>query len=385
MKGILKLMGKWKMLIYIFLAVILVLGGAGTMFLNQKSFGRLPHGKRLERIERSPNYKNGQFVNEIKTATLYGNKNKFRIWKEFMTQEFPRTVPTEPIESVKTVLGEIPDDRDWIVWFGHSSYLLNLSGRKILVDPVFYLGSPVTFVNRMFPGSNIYKPSDLPNIDYLVITHDHWDHLDYDAVKELESRVGKVVTGLGVGEHFEYWSYDAGKLIELDWWEKADLDKGFEVTATPARHFSGRGLRANKTLWASFVLRSPRRTIFMGGDGGYGSHFKAIGQKFENIDLGILENGQYSENWPFIHTRPKELSLEMKDLNAARYLTVHHSKFCLSQHPYDEPLQNAVRAAEESGKPVLMPKIGEVIFLDEGEDTKNPAGEGAASAEDGGL
>ncbi|MBR4006581.1 MBL fold metallo-hydrolase, partial [Fibrobacter sp.] len=253
---------------------------------------------------------------------------------------------------------------DWIVWFGHSSYLLNLSGKKVLVDPVFYQGSPVSFVNKMFKGTDVYKPVDMPDIDYLVITHDHWDHLDYRVVTELEPRVKRVVTGLGVGEHFEYWKYPVEKLTELDWWESVDLGEGFNVTATPARHFSGRDLHQNKTLWASFAFKSPKRTIWIGGDSGYGPHFEKIGKKFTDIDLAILENGQYNKDWSLIHTMPEYLGKEMVELDANRYMTVHHSKFCLSKHSYTEPLENAKRAAQESGKPVLMPQMGEVVYLE---------------------
>ena len=143
----------------------------------------------------------------------------------------------------------------------------------------------------MFKGTDIYKPVDMPDIDYLVITHDHWDHLDYEVVTELEPRVMKVITALGVGEHLEYWHYPVEKLLEMDWRNISQIADGFSVTATPARHFSGRDLNKNKTFWASFVVETPKRTIWIGGDSGYGPHYAKIGQKFPNIDLGILENG----------------------------------------------------------------------------------------------
>ncbi len=202
---------------------------------------------------------------------MTGDKGFLTVWREFLFGDKSQTVPDTALPVIKTDLNALPADRDWIVWFGHSSYLMNLSGKKVLVDPVFYQGSPVSFVNRMFKGTDIYRPADMPDIDYLVISHDHWDHLDYQVAKELEPRVKRVVTGLGVGEHFEYWGYPVEKLVELDWWESANLtdttagvagSAEFVVTTTPARHFSGRDLRQNKTLWASFVFRSPGRTIW---------------------------------------------------------------------------------------------------------------------------
>ena len=351
-------------IISILFLVLLVSGLTGVLFLNQASFGRIPHGKRLERVKQSAHYDGREFVNEEKTVTMTGDRGFLEVWRDFLFGDKSKTVPSEPMKVIKTDLKSLPGERDWIVWFGHSSYLMNLSGKKVLVDPIFYKASPVSFVNKMFDGTDVYKPDDMPDIDFLVITHDHWDHLDYQAVKELEPRVKKVVTALGVGEHLEYWGYPVEKLTELDWWEAVDLGGGFKVTATPARHFSGRDLHRNKTLWASFVFVSPKRTVWIGGDSGYGRHFSEIGGKFKNIDLAILENGQYNPDWKLIHTLPEELGRIMKDLNAKRYMTVHHSRFCLSNHPYWEPLENARRAAAESGKPVLMPQMGEVVYLE---------------------
>lgn len=354
------------MITAIILAIFFALGDAGIMFINQKSFGRIPQGERLELVKKSPHYDGKQFVNELPTTNKIG-KNSIvnNIWK-FITSDRSSTKPSSDsaIATIKTDLRKLPADKDWIVWFGHSSYLLNLSGKKYLVDPVFYKASPVTFVIPMFKGTDVYKPSDMPDIDYLVITHDHWDHLDYETVTELEPHVKKVICGLGVGEHFEYWDYPKEKLIEKDWWDSVALDNA-TITYTPARHFSGRNMDQNKTLWASYIVKTPKRTIWIGGDSGYGPHFAKIGETFKDIDLAIMENGQYnSEDWPLIHTLPKYLATEMNELGAKRFLTVHHSKFALSTHDYKEPLDNAKKAAEATGKQVLMPKIGEVIYLE---------------------
>lgn len=355
------------MVTVIILSVIFALGDLGVLFFSQESFGRLPQGERLARIKQSPNYdaKLKQFVNAEPTVNMTGDKGFFANSMEYLFgKDTVQTVPDTALTVIKTDLRSLPKDKDWLVWFGHSSYIINLSGKKILVDPILYSGSPVSFVNKMFKGTDVYKPNDMPDIDYLVISHDHWDHLDYKAVKELEPRVGHVILGLGVGEHFEYWGYPKEKLIELDWWESADLKDHFKVTATPARHFSGRDLRQNKTLWASYVIETPKRTIWVGGDTGYGKHFAEIGKKFPNIDLAFLENGQYNEQWANIHTMPKYLGKVMTEINAKRYMTVHNSRFSLSKHSYTEPLENAKKAAAESGKPLLTPQMGEVVYLE---------------------
>lgn len=352
------------MLTAIILSILFLFGDVGILFISQPSFGRLPQGERLERVRKSPHYDGTQFVNEVETAFSTGNRTKLGVWKDYVFGDKTLLFPDTALHVIKTDLKSLPQDRDWIVWFGHSSYLMNLSGKKVLVDPVFYKGSPVEFANKMFLGTDIYKPVDMPDIDYLVISHDHWDHLDYEVVTEMKPRVKKVVTALGVGEHFEYWGYPVEKIVELDWWEFADLEEGFRVTATPARHFSGRELHENKTFWASFVFKSPKRMVWIGGDSGYGPHYAKIGKEFPDIDLAIMENGQYNKDWSQVHTMPEYLGKEMIELDAKRYLTVHHSKFSLSKHPYYEPLENAKRAARESGKPVLMPQIGEVMYLE---------------------
>lgn len=271
--------------------------------------------------------------------------------------------PDAAVPALKTDLRALDRDSNLLVWFGHSSYLLQAEGRRVLVDPVFRAAAPFSFLNRPFKGTDIYRPGDMPDVDLLVITHDHWDHLDYRTVTELKSRIGKVVCPLGVGEHFEYWGFEPEKIIELDWHETAALGDGFAVHCLPSRHFSGRGLNPNRTLWASFLLETPARQVYMGGDGGYGKHFAQIGRQFPGIDLAILENRQYNEAWKYIHTMPDQLSLAAKELGAKQIITVHHSKFALARHRWDEPLATEAALAADTALHVLRPEIGEVVPL----------------------
>ena len=251
-------------------------------------------------------------------------------------------------------------------WFGHSSYLIQIDGKRMLVDPVFCMASPVSFVNKPFPATYAYQPNDMPDIDYLIITHDHWDHLDYQTIMQLKDRIGKIICPLGVGEHFEYWGFKEDQLIELDWYENSTSGNEAELSihCLPARHFSGRGLTANQTLWASFLIETSSKKIFIGGDGGYDTHFKEIGNRYPGIDLAILENGQYNEDWKYIHTMPSELSRVAKDLKARKILTVHHSKFALAKHRWDEPIMNVRKMIETDSLNVLNPVIGEVVNID---------------------
>ena len=203
----------------------------------------------------------------------------------------------------------------------------------------------------------------MPAVDLLVISHDHWDHLDYRTVRELKDRIGKVVCPLGVGEHFERWGFAPERIAELDWDEDTTPVEGFRVFCLTSRHFSGRGLTPNCTLWASYLLETPTRKIYIGGDGGYGNHFAQIGERFPEIDLAILENGQYNVDWRYIHTLPDQLPQAAADLGARKVLTVHHSKYALARHPWDEPLKTAAAMAGHKPPAVLRPVIGEVVEL----------------------
>ena len=369
-----------KMLIAIVCIIVAIPIGVYA-FVHSKPFGALPKGERLERVLRSPNYRDGSFQNEEPTTLMVQNdevesSGRLKTMWNFVFGKKPEgLVPEEgEVPVVKTDLKHLDPREDVYVWLGHSSYLLQLAGKTFLVDPVFYQGSPVSFVNRMFAGTDYYKPEHMPDtIDYLVISHDHWDHLDYRGVKELKPRVRHVVCGLGVGAHFERWGYAAEQLIELDWYEDARLDAydgaltpdstEARVVGLPSRHFSGRGLKSNQSLWASFMLETPSRRVFIGGDGGYDGRFKRFGEQFPDIDLAILENGQYDKRWAQIHTLPEQLGREMAEMGARRYITVHHSKFCLANHPWREPLDNERRAAEESGKELIVCRIGEIVKL----------------------
>lgn len=356
---------KRHMIIGSILAIIVLLALSVILFINQPSFGRTPRGARLERVHQSPNYRNGAFQNQHETVMMTSDKGRLaRIW-EFLFRKIDGLRPEEPLHVIKTDLHQIAPDAEVLVWFGHSSYLIQTSGKRILVDPVFCMASPVSFVNKPFAGTDVYKPEDMPDvIDYLVISHDHWDHLDYQTIKKLKNRIKTVICPLGVGEHFEYWGFDKEQIVELDWNEDANLESGFMIHCLPARHFSGRGLNANQSLWASFLLETPLRRIYIGGDSGYDTHFAEIGERFPNIDLAILENGQYNEEWKYIHLMPQYMVQAAKDLKAKRILTVHHSKYALAKHRWDEPLKNEEDMRKKDSLDVMTPVIGEVVKLE---------------------
>jgi L-ascorbate metabolism protein UlaG (beta-lactamase superfamily) len=353
-----------KRIMYIAASITILLSITAVFTLSQSKFGKSPSHERLERIKKSPNYKDGSFQNQSITPVMAEDASFFKVTKEFFFNKKERVTPTDTIPSIKTDLLNIDRNKDVLIWFGHSSYFIQIDGKRILVDPVFSgHASPFSFAIKAFNGSNTYSTNDIPDIDYLVITHDHWDHLDYETVKKMQPKVKKVICGLGNGEHLEHWGYNPNAIVELDWNEHAILDSGFIVTAVPARHFSGRGFKRNQTLWTAFVFQAPSMKIFIGGDGGYDTHFAEIGKTFGSIDLAIIENGQYDKNWKYIHLLPDQTVKVFNDLHAKRLFTVHNSKFALGNHSWDEPLIKANANCKEFGIPLLTPMIGEQVNL----------------------
>lgn len=347
--------------------ILLAISGAAALTValavQHPAFGRLPRGERLRRIERSPLYRDGAFQNLHPTPQIVSRKGFAGALWEMLFSRKERTVPRAALPAVRTDLRALPRDADLMVWFGHSSCWLQLGGMRVLVDPVLTSRWPMSWMFRPFPGSDLYTPADIPEVDLLLLTHDHWDHLDYHTLRALKGRIAHVVCPLGVGEHLEYWGFDPQRITELSWDEQVSLGDGHTVHCLPSRHFSGRMLRRNRTLWASFLIETPSRRVFVSGDGGYDTHFAEIGRRFAPIDLAVLENGQYNADWRFIHTMPEEQARIFADLNPLRAVTVHHSKFALSRHPWDEPLELEERMAERRSLPLLTPRIGEVVRL----------------------
>jgi L-ascorbate metabolism protein UlaG (beta-lactamase superfamily) len=277
---------------------------------------------------------------------------------------FAKNKPTGTIPSLKTDLLNLDPAQDVLVWFGHSSYFMKINGKKFLVDPVLSGSvSPIYFTTRAFKGTDPYTVADIPSIDYLIITHDHWDHLDYRTLLNLKLKVNNIITPLGVGNDFIHWGFSKFIITETDWGDRTNLGEGFTLHTTPARHFSGRAFIRNQTLWASYVLETPTMKLFIGGDGGYDTHFKDIGERFGSFDLAILEDGQYNKNWKYIHMSPNEVLQAAKDLNAKRLIPVHNSKFTLSIHPWFEPLELITRLNTKVGMNLVTPRIGEQVNL----------------------
>jgi L-ascorbate metabolism protein UlaG (beta-lactamase superfamily) len=336
------------------------------LFMQQPQFGKLPFGERLARIKRSPNYKDDQFRNIHFTPQLAEGVSMFTVMRKFFFGKSKHNKPPNILPSKKTDLLNLDPGNNSLVWFGHSSYFIQIDGKKILVDPVFSgAASPVSFTTKSFPGSDVYTTDDLPEIDYLFLSHDHWDHLDYKTVMKLKQKVKQVITGLGTAAHLEYWGYDKNMIVEKDWNEEIILDKGFILHITPGRHFAGRTFTRNKAIWLSFVLQTPSMKLFLGGDSGYDTHFAGIGNQYGPFDLAILECGQYNPYWKYIHMMPEETVQAGIDLKARKILPVHWAKFSLSIHDWDEPIKRITAEAAKKNMLLIHPMIGEQVDLND--------------------
>jgi L-ascorbate metabolism protein UlaG (beta-lactamase superfamily) len=362
------MLNKKNMLLLSLLAVMAI--GMICTFATCASFGRIPRGERLERVKHSPHYWDDKFQNitpSIRQNTPGRSRPRIFGLLSFVLRDKTGLCPDTPLPTVKTDLHQLDRDEDILIWFGHSSCFIQTDRKRILIDPVLVKAAPfLSAFNKPFKGTDRYKPKDIPAIDYLIITHDHWDHLDYDTLKHLKNRTGKIICALGVGEHFEYWGFDKDRIIELDWNEGVVLENGFTLHCLPARHFSGRGLFSrDKTLWASWMLQTPSRNIYISGDGGYDRHFAEIGKQFEEIDLAIMENGQYRMAGQNRHLIPEDLVKAVRELHPKKLITVHNSKYTLSNHLWQEPLAAISQADAKESLNLLTPMIGEPVYLND--------------------
>lgn len=353
-----------KRTMIVLLCLITLLAIASCFYMRQPQFGILPKGERLERVENSPNYKDGKFRNLIEKPTISeGYSMLGELWKTLF-KDYPHREPVDTLPSIKTNIKAIPGDSNAMVWFGHSSFFLQLDGVKILVDPVFSgMASPFPWGLKSYKGSDIYTVDDMPEIDYMLLSHDHYDHLDYETVKALQPKVKFAVCGLGAGAHYERWGYTPQQILEKDWGDKVEVKQGFTIFTETTHHSSGRGFTRDKSLWLSFFIQSPELNIYYSGDGGYSERFKGIAEKYPAIDWAIMECGQYDKAWQSVHELPEEVALATTELKAKNLLPVHHSKFTLGKHPWNEPLEEITKFSQNKAYRLATPMIGELVNL----------------------
>lgn len=337
---------------------LIALAGCGVV----KSLGKDPRGEELAHLETLPNYENGGFINQAERSDSTVKRNRLL----FMLHRRPKTIkPSHELPWVKTDLKTLADPAPTIVWFGHSSLLIKTGQGNMLIDPIFSNhAGPIPGVIKAFRGTKHYHAKDMPPIDVLIISHDHYDHLDYRTIKKLKDNIKMAVVPMGVGSDLVYWGFDPKKIIELDWNQSITLPGGLKITATPAQHRSNRSYtKENKTLWASYVIQTDHYRLFYGGDGGYGPYFKQIGQQYGPFDLALLECGQYSPNWPWTHLLPGQAALAAVDLQARLLQPIHWAKFAEADDPWNHSIEMLLPAAERLNIPLNVPRIGEPYTL----------------------
>ena len=334
-----------------------------------KHFGGKVTKDLVSRYQESDNWHNGTFKNFEETSVGGGLRDLPRIIYRQLTnrkgREPKQNLPIIPFDK-KTFLEE--SDQAEIIWYGHSVVLLRIGGKTILIDPM--LGSNTTpiapFPTKRFSTNTLDFIDDFPEIDLILMTHDHYDHLDLASITKLKDKTKAFYTALGVKRHLTKWGVNEGIITEFDWWD-TEIFGDLNITFTPSRHFSGRGISdRDKALWGGWVIKSKNENIWFSGDGGYGKHFKEIGERLGPFDFAFMECGQYNSDWHLIHMFPEEAIKAAIDGKAKRVMPVHWAGFALSyHHTWKEPAEDFVRFAEDLNQAYTLPRMGEIFQLNQ--------------------
>jgi L-ascorbate metabolism protein UlaG (beta-lactamase superfamily) len=358
-----------RILLYSFLFLVLLLTVAGCSFMQlSPQFGAEAKGQRLQTMKLSPNYNDGVFHNPVPTNMDIGFRGyvkmiNSRLFNKQDDQEPDWYIPVEKLNPKQ--LEQVQDTATVLTWFGHSTFLIEIDGKRLLVDPMLgERASPISFLGpKRFTDELPLSVEEMPYIDAVLVSHDHYDHLDYGTIQQLADKTGHFYVTLGVGAHLERWGVPAEKITEMDWWDEARLE-GLTFAATPARHFSGRGFSDRmKTLWASWVIVGKNDRIFFSGDTGYFDGFKEIGKKYGPFDITLMECGQYNELWPYIHMMPEETVQAHLDLKGKLLMPIHWGGFALAMHSWTDPIERVSKKAQEMRVPMTTPRIGQRIVL----------------------
>jgi L-ascorbate metabolism protein UlaG (beta-lactamase superfamily) len=346
-------------------------------FRTAARIGSNPAGERRRRIEQLPNYRNGKLHNAIPTDMNMPFTTVLKVMWTMLKGEKGRE-PEQPIPVVpfdRTAWEALPENEVAICWLGHSTVLIKLDGVTFLTDPVFgERASTFTFAGpKRFVYSEQMEVWRLPWVDFVLLSHDHYDHLCYETIHALvvlrmsgaahdRPKVPlKFIAALGVGAHLEKWGVPEDRITEVEWNQQVEAN-GVRLTFAPTRHFTGRSMTNRfSTLWGSFVLEGKSKRLYFGADSGYSPTFKELGERFGRFDLAMLECGAYSSYWPDIHMFPEETAQAAKDLNAEVLMPIHWGKFALGLHPWKESIERVTKNARELKLPLFTPRIGRIV------------------------
>ncbi|MFC8016536.1 MBL fold metallo-hydrolase [[Kitasatospora] papulosa] len=330
----------------------------------RRALGATPTGDRADRARRSPQYREGRFHNRIPTLTIEPGTtlDSTRAWATGRRRRRPAgPVPvTAPPAAQK-----LASDGLHVTWYGHSTALVEIEGARILTDPVFSdrcSPAPLPGPRRLHPSP--LPVTELPALDAVIISHDHYDHLDAPTVRALtRTQSAPFVVPLGVGAHLERWNVPAARIVEIDWDESVTVN-GVRLTATEARHYSGRGLTSDKTLWTSWVLAGENRRVFYSGDSGYFPGYADIGSAYGPFDVTLMQIGAYGDAWADIHMTPEQALTAHHDVGGDLLIPLHWATFDLALHPWAEPADRLQHAARTTGTPLAVPRPGQRVDAD---------------------
>ncbi len=364
-----------KMIGIYIIGIIGLLIIAITAFLNlSPQFGGKITTEQKAEFIKSDNYIDGKFINMGSVEMNMGMKEVYKSLKGYF-KPLPNTIPSSSIKTNSLDSLEIANYKGEtrMMWFGHSTFLMQINGKTILIDPMLSeVPAPHPWLGtKRFSDTLPILIEQLPSIDIVLISHDHYDHLDYESIKKLKDKVEMFYVPLGVGTHLRAWDVEDPNIVELDWWEEKEYE-GITLRCTPAQHFSGRGLNdRGDTLWGSWVITTNEENIFFSGDSGYGAHFKEIGEEFGPFDFAMIECGQYNELWKEIHMFPEETVQAAIDVRAKKMMPIHWGAFKLAMHSWTEPVEKVTKIATEKQMPIVVPEIGNPMYLSDNNNVVN--------------
>ncbi|MEW9673267.1 MBL fold metallo-hydrolase [Ammoniphilus sp. 3BR4] len=349
-------------MIVLFAIVVVIMTGYLFLTINPVFGGKRSRKKNSQSL----NYSNGKFINTVPTPMDMNMGTMIGLLRDFMKGN-PKRRPSKSIPIKKPDLFQTApaEQQPSVTWFGHSAFMLELNGKRLLLDPMLGKApSPFPSIGgKRYSKSPPVRAEDLPSIDAVILSHDHYDHLDYGSILKLKEKVRKFFVPLGVGAHLERWGIDKARITELDWWDEGEFE-GIRLACTPARHFSGRSIGdRNSTLWCSWVIEAPQARLYFSGDSGYGPHFKEIGERFGPFDLTMMECGQYDERWRNIHMIPEETVQAHLDVRGKVMIPMHWGAFSLSLHDWTDPIERVSRASREKGVALSTPQMGETVQI----------------------
>jgi L-ascorbate metabolism protein UlaG (beta-lactamase superfamily) len=358
-----------RIMLGLLILLVVIVVAVFVFFKTAPQIGGTPAGDRLARMQQADNYQNGKFSNQVITEMSMPFGTMMKVLRHYLFGDKSRkqpqaTISTRPFQP--DAFARLGADTVAFTWFGHSSLLVRVDGKTLLIDPVLE-GTRASMFSFMGPERFAYQQhvgvADLPAIDAVLISHDHYDHLDYPTIVALREKVNRFYMPLGVGTHFEAWGVPTANITELNWWDEVTIDS-LTLALAPTRHFSGRGFTDRfSTLWGSWVIQGTTRKLYFSGDSGYFPGFKEIGEKYGPFDLTFIECGAYNEAWSEIHMFPEESAQAHLDVRGQLMMPIHWGKFDLSLHDWTESVNRLRKKADDENIQLVTPEVGQLVLI----------------------